>query len=351
MSLYDINNRFWEWAEMHDLSANAYCLFGAVTQCLNRGGWPGELAIPLSKLLAMTHLSRPALYRARSELVQAGLLQVQESGSRKASVYGLTLRSPAWLEEEEGEATDMSRKIYREAAAETSSASADISREIYREAAAGAPSASADISRKTYREAAAGASSQTSSQASQYMPQDASRGVSQEQSQEQSQEASQDASQDMHQDTSQDASQDASQNRGQKRELIKTKIKTKTKTKTLSPTARQRFGEFWDLYPKKSGRSEAERAWADTVGEDGELYLTVMEALGRQVFWEQWQRDGGRFIPYPARWLEQRLWEDQAVVLPRKPSKYDRVRINDFSESADLAPPKKPSKYDNVKIN
>ena len=185
--------------------------------------------------------------------------------------------------------------------------------------------------RKTYQEAA----SQASSQASQDMPQDASRGVSQEQSQEQSQEAS----------------QDASQKAGPKRELIKTKTKTNTQTKTLSPAARQRFGEFWQLYPRKSGRREAERAWADTVGEDEELYLTVMEALGRQVFWEQWQRDGGRFIPYPARWLEQRLWEDQDVCLPRMPSKYDRVRINDFSESADLAPPKKPSKYDNVKIN
>ena len=343
MSLYEINNRFWEWAEMNPISANACCLFGAVVQCLNRGGWPRELAIPLSKLLAMTHLYRPALYRARSELVQAGLLQVQESGSRKASVYGLTLRSPAWLEGEEGEAADMSRKTYREAAPGAPSAGVDMSCKIYREAAAEASSASADMLRETYREAVA----EAPSQASQDMPQDASRGVSQEQSQEQSQEASQDASR----EASREASQDASQKAGPKRELIKNKTKTKTQTKTLSPTARQRFGEFWDLYPRKSGMREAERAWADTVGEDEELYLTVMEALGRQVFWEQWQRDGGRFIPYPARWLEQRLWEDQAVVLPRKPSKYDRVRINDFSESADLAPPKKPSKYDNVKIN
>ena len=327
MSLYEINNRFWEWAEMNPISANACCLFGAVVQCLNRGGWPRELAIPLSKLLAMTHLSRPTLYRARSELVQAGLLQVQESGSRKASVYGLTLRSPAWLEGEEGEAADMSRKTYREAAPGAPSAGVDMSCKIYREAAAEASSASADMLRETYREAVA----EAPSQASQDMPQDASRGVSQEQSQE--------------------ASQEPSQNGGQKWELIKNKTKTKTKTKTLSPAARQRFGEFWDLYPKKSGRSEAERVWADTVGEDEELYLTVMEALGRQVFWEQWQRDGGRFIPYPARWLEQRLWEDQAVCLPRMPSKYDRVRINDFSESADTGPLKKPSKYDNVKIN
>ena len=111
MSLYEINNRFWEWAEMHDLSANAYCLFGAVTQCLNRGGWPGELAIPLSKLLAMTHLSRTALYRARAELAEAGLIGVQDSGSRKAaSVYCLTLPEPAWLEEEP--AADMSRNTY-----------------------------------------------------------------------------------------------------------------------------------------------------------------------------------------------------------------------------------------------
>ena len=292
MSLYEINNRFWEWAEMNPISANACCLFGAVVQCLNRGGWPGELAIPLSKLLAMTHLSRPALYRARSELVQAGLIGVKDGGSpRAASLYRLTLPEPAWTEEEPA---------------------ADMSRETYREAAAGRP---------------------------------------QEQSRDMSRDMSQEPSRDMSQDASRDASQDASQKVGPKRELIKTKTKTQTKTKTLSPAARQRFGEFWDLYPKKSGRSEAERVWADTGGEDGELYLTVMEALGRQVFWEQWQRDGGRFIPYPARWLEQRLWEDQAVCLPRMPSKYDRVRINDFSESADTGPPKKPSKYDNVKIN
>ena len=75
-----------------------------------------------------------------------------------------------------------------------------------------------------------------------------------------------------------------------------------------------------------------------------------MEALSKQVFWEQWQRDRGRFIPYPARWLEQRLWEDQAVVLPRKPSKYDRVRING-APAEDYYTPPKDSIYANVEIN
>ena len=302
MSLYEINNRFWEWAEMHDLSANACCLFWAVVQCLNRSGWQSELPIPLSKLLAMTHLSRAALYRARAELMQAGLIGVKDNASRKAaSLYGLTLPAPGWAEEAES-APDMSQKAYGEAAGEAG------------------PGPSQDASP------------------------DAFQGLSQE--------ASQGPFQDASQGLSQHASRDASQNSGQKREHIKNKTKTKTKTKTLSPAARQRFGEFWDLYPRKSGRREAERAWADTVGEDGELYQAVMEALSKQVFWEQWQRDGGRFIPYPARWLEQRLWEDQAVCLPRKPSKYDNVIINgEPAWMLEREPPRRHSKYDNVKIN
>lgn len=315
MSLYEIYNRFWEWVELNPISANACCLYGAVVQCFNRGGWPEELGLPLSKLIALTHLSRAALYRARNELMQAGLIRVKDGGSRKAaSVYRLIELPPVWQ--------------------------AETGRE---------PEAEAETERELPRSAPA-------EQPGRDMPQD----------------KSQDVSQDKSQDKPQDASQDASQKTGQKWELIKnkTKIKTKTKTKTLSPAARQRFGEFWDLYPRKSGMREAERAWADTVGEDEELHQTVMEALSKQVFWEQWQRDGGRFIPYPARWLEQRLWEDQGVVLPRKPSKYDnvpingapgggnaapgrydKVRINDFSESWDLAPPRPPSKYDRVKIN
>ena len=54
MSLYDYANRFWEWAEMNELSANGVCLLFAVVQCANRCGWPQELSIPLSKLTTLT---------------------------------------------------------------------------------------------------------------------------------------------------------------------------------------------------------------------------------------------------------------------------------------------------------
>lgn len=67
------------------------------------------------------------------------------------------------------------------------------------------------------------------------------------------------------------------------------------------------FERFWKIYPRKIGKGAAEKAWArmkppvDTV-------LAAVEAQGHS---EQWQRDGGQFIPYPATWLNQKRWEDE----------------------------------------
>lgn len=33
--------------------------------------------------------------------------------------------------------------------------------------------------------------------------------------------------------------------------------------------------------------------------------------LARQCHCEQWQRDGGQYIPHPATWLNQGRWKDE----------------------------------------
>ncbi len=78
-----------------------------------------------------------------------------------------------------------------------------------------------------------------------------------------------------------------------------------------------RFPEFWEKYPKKAGKGAAEKAWKH-LNPNADLFGRMMEALGRAMVCDQWNQDGGRFIPNPATWLNQRRWEDEPeVVIPR----------------------------------
>ena len=78
-------------------------------------------------------------------------------------------------------------------------------------------------------------------------------------------------------------------------------------------TILSRFDEFWEAYPKKAGINEAKRAFLQLGVTDG-LLSEMLEAIRRQVGSEQWTRDGGRFIPYPATWLSRGQWKDVPLL-------------------------------------
>lgn len=68
------------------------------------------------------------------------------------------------------------------------------------------------------------------------------------------------------------------------------------------------FSAFWDAYPRKVGKGAAQKAFSKA-----KVPLTVLlSALEQQKQSDQWNRDGGQYIPYPATWLNQRRWEDEA---------------------------------------
>jgi hypothetical protein len=78
----------------------------------------------------------------------------------------------------------------------------------------------------------------------------------------------------------------------------------------------RRFAEFWQLYPKKVGKASCLKAW-QKLKPDAELFEHIMNALSRQKASEQWQREGGRFIPNPLTWLNQGRWDDEPIEAPR----------------------------------
>ena len=80
------------------------------------------------------------------------------------------------------------------------------------------------------------------------------------------------------------------------------------------------FARFWAMYPKKKDKVKAIREW-NRLKADRKLMREMSAALGRQIASEEWQRDEGRAIPYPCRWLSHRRWEDEVQTPPAAPAK------------------------------
>ena len=69
------------------------------------------------------------------------------------------------------------------------------------------------------------------------------------------------------------------------------------------------FDCFWQAYPKKRAKEEARKAFFKLAPEE-KLFGEIIAALEKQKRMKEWQRDNGRFIPYPASWIRGRRWED-----------------------------------------
>jgi hypothetical protein len=73
---------------------------------------------------------------------------------------------------------------------------------------------------------------------------------------------------------------------------------------------RRRFEHFWEKYPKKRSKDAAQRRFF-RIRPDGPTFKAIMEGLARAKQSPQWQEAGGRFIPYPATWLNAGGWKDE----------------------------------------
>lgn len=84
------------------------------------------------------------------------------------------------------------------------------------------------------------------------------------------------------------------------------------RSQTRRELERSGFEAFWLAYPRKVGKLKAREAWDRArrngawTGDDA-----VLAAVARQRQGDEWQREGGRFIPHPATWLNQGRWADE----------------------------------------
>ena len=71
------------------------------------------------------------------------------------------------------------------------------------------------------------------------------------------------------------------------------------------------FAEFWKVYPRKVGKLAAGRAWK-------RLRPPLPKVLAALEAWRnspEWLKDGGRYIPHPATWLNRGGWDDELPAL------------------------------------
>ena len=86
-------------------------------------------------------------------------------------------------------------------------------------------------------------------------------------------------------------------------------IQSESNPNTNPPKAYDYFSDFWKEYPKKTAKADAQKAFGK-LNMDDALMECVMNGLFRAIESEAWRKDGGKFIPYPATWINGRRWED-----------------------------------------
>ena len=79
------------------------------------------------------------------------------------------------------------------------------------------------------------------------------------------------------------------------------------------------FASFWAVYPRKIGKGEARKSWHRIAPANG-LCEKICQQVSAASKTDQWQREGGKYIPLPATWLNQSRWEDDySLHTPVKP--------------------------------
>jgi phage replication O-like protein O len=87
--------------------------------------------------------------------------------------------------------------------------------------------------------------------------------------------------------------------------------KETTQKKSLQKKdTRARFDRFWSVYPKRKSKGKAESAFM-RINPDEELLTVMIASIERSKMSEDWIKERGKYIPYPASWLNAKGWMDE----------------------------------------
>lgn len=70
------------------------------------------------------------------------------------------------------------------------------------------------------------------------------------------------------------------------------------------------FETFWKAYPKKRAKDDALKAF-EKRKPDSDLLAAMLLAIETQRASDEWVKESGKYIPYPATWLNDGRWQDE----------------------------------------
>lgn len=111
------------------------------------------------------------------------------------------------------------------------------------------------------------------------------------------------------------ADKSALQERREEESIKDTPNPQKDKTPKPKTPPDESFERFWRAYPNRKAKGAAAKSW-EKINPDAELFAAIMSAIEWQSKSEDWTKEGGRFIPHPATWLNQKRWEDEQTTKP-----------------------------------
>ena len=109
--------------------------------------------------------------------------------------------------------------------------------------------------------------------------------------------------------------------------------------KSRGENINEHFELFWKSYPKKKNRGQAEKAW-QRIKPTKELQESILKKIEESKKSEDWIKDGGKYIPYPATWLNARGWEDEETeIVPTDPQDKRMYEIEQMRKKNESAKP------------
>jgi len=86
------------------------------------------------------------------------------------------------------------------------------------------------------------------------------------------------------------------------------------KQKSSPRVSQDGFDWFWTIYPRKADKKRAHLAWGKIPAG---FIPAILAGVEKAKCSEQWQKNGGRFVPLPSTYLNGRRWEDEIQATPQ----------------------------------
>lgn len=103
-------------------------------------------------------------------------------------------------------------------------------------------------------------------------------------------------------------------------------VRNGAKPKRKAPADAPRFDEFWDIYPRKRDKGKARPAWNKAVKKaDPDTIIAAAKRYAATVD----RSEGGRFIKYPASWLNAEAWDDEPADQDTSPEQDMWTRLKE----------------------